>query len=48
MPFRVRTRVTKGSDSRVAELAMIFKLLLTVAQPWRKLNGAKLVPRWRA
>ncbi|HVZ30931.1 MAG TPA: transposase, partial [Polyangiaceae bacterium] len=45
---RLRTRVTKGPRSRAAGLAMVFKLLLTAEQSWRKLNGAELVPLVRA
>lgn len=45
---RLRTRVTKGPGSRAAGLAMVFKLLLTAEQSWRKLNGAELVPLVRA
>jgi transposase-like protein len=45
---RLRTRVTKGPGSRTAGLAMVFKLLLTAEQSWRKLNGAELVPLVRA
>jgi putative transposase len=45
---RLRTRVTKGPGSRAAGLAMVFKLLLTAEQGWRKLNGSELVPLVRA
>ena len=44
----MRTRVTKGPGSRAAGLAMVFKLLLTAEQSWRKLNGNELVPLVRA
>jgi transposase-like protein len=45
---RLRTRVTKGPGSRAAGLAMVYKLLLTAEQSWRKLIGAELVPLVRA
>ena len=45
---RLRTRVTKGPGSRIAGLAMVFKLLLTAETRWRKLNGHELVPLVRA
>jgi hypothetical protein len=34
---------TKGSGSRVACLAMVFKLSEAAAKKWRRLNGAELV-----
>jgi transposase-like protein len=40
---RLRHRRTKGSGSRSACLAMVFKLVETAQQSWRKLNGYKLV-----
>jgi putative transposase len=41
---RLRHRRTKGSGSRVACLAMVFKLCESAAKTWRLLNGAKLLP----
>ncbi len=41
---RLRHRRTKGNGSRVACLAMVFKLCESAAGKWRTLNGAKLLP----
>jgi len=41
---RLRHRRTKGNGSRVACLAMVFKLCESAARTWRLLNGAKLLP----
>ena len=41
---RLRHRRTKGNGSRVACLAMVFKLCESAARKWRTLNGAKLLP----
>ena len=41
---RLRHRRTKGNGSRVACLAMVFKLCESAARHWRLLNGAKLLP----
>jgi transposase-like protein len=41
---RLRHRRTKGNGSRVACLAMVFKLAESAARRWRSLNGAKLLP----
>ena len=40
---RLRTRRTKGSGSRIACLAMVFKLAQAAERMWRKLNGHKLL-----
>jgi transposase-like protein len=40
---RLRTRRTKGSGSRVACLAMVFKLAQAAELKWRRLNGHKLL-----
>jgi len=40
---RLRTKRTKGSGSRNACLAMVFKLAQTAERKWRKLNGYKLL-----
>lgn len=40
---RLRTRRTKGSGSRVACLAMVFKLTMCAAKTWRALNGSPLL-----
>jgi transposase-like protein len=45
---RLRTRVTKGAGSRVAGLAMTFKLLLAAQETWRRIDGHELVPLVRA
>jgi len=41
---RLRHRRTKGNGSRVACLAMVFKLCESAARTWRLLNGATLLP----
>jgi transposase-like protein len=41
---RLRHRRTKGNGSRVACLAMVFKLCASAQKAWRLLNGAKLLP----
>jgi transposase-like protein len=41
---RLRHRRTRGNGSRVACLAMVFKLCESAARTWRLLNGAKLLP----
>ena len=41
---RLRHRRTKGNGSRVACLAMVFKLCASAQKTWRPLNGAKLLP----
>jgi transposase-like protein len=41
---RLRHRKTKGSGSRTACLAMVFKLMECASKRWRALNGAKLLP----
>lgn len=40
---RLRTNKTKGSGSRTACLAMVFKLVQAAEKRWRALNGSKLV-----
>ncbi len=45
---RLRTKVTKGSGSRAAELAMVFKLLKAAQEHWRYVNAAHLVALVRA
>ena len=40
---RLRTRRTKGSGSRAACLAMVFKLVEVAAKTWRLLDGAPLL-----
>jgi transposase-like protein len=40
---RLRHRRTKGSGSRAACLAMVFKLTQTAARTWRRLNGHALL-----
>jgi putative transposase len=41
---RLRTSKTKGAGSRVACLAMAFKLVESAQNHWRKLNGSLLLP----
>ena len=41
---RLRHRRTKGNGSRVACLAMVFKLCESASRRWRTLNGAKWLP----
>jgi len=41
---RLRTTKTKGSGSRAACLAMVFKLMETASKRWRRLNGSELIP----
>jgi putative transposase len=45
---RLRTRVTKGPGSRVAGLAMAFKLIESAQQHWRAVNSPQLVALVRA
>jgi transposase-like protein len=40
---RLRTKKTKGSGSRAACLAMVYRLALCAQNRWRALNGAKLM-----
>jgi transposase-like protein len=42
---RLRHRRTKGSGSRTACLAMVFKLVLAAEKRWRRLNGSALLPQ---
>ena len=41
---RLRTVRTKGSGSRTACLAMVFKLSESASKRWRALNGSELLP----
>ena len=41
---RLRHRKTKGSGSRKACLAMVFKLMECASKTWRALNGSALMP----
>ena len=41
---RLRHRKTKGSGSRKACLAMVFKLMEIASKKWRVLNGSTLIP----
>jgi transposase-like protein len=41
---RLRTKRTKGSGSRAACLAMVFKLAQCAERTWRALNGSALLP----
>jgi putative transposase len=45
---RLRTRVTRGSGSRKAALAMAYKLLDAAQARWHRITGAELVPLVRA
>ncbi len=42
---RHRTRQTKGCGSRVATLAMGFKLAREAEKRWRRINGYKLIEK---
>jgi putative transposase len=42
---RLRTEKTKGCGTRLATLAMVFKLVLETRKTWRKLKGHKLIPK---
>ncbi len=42
--IRLRQRRTKGSGTRRASLAMMFKLAQTAQKSWRKLNGHEHIP----
>ncbi|MFD4956936.1 IS256 family transposase [Streptomyces sp. NPDC058451] len=45
---RLRTKVTRGTDSRNAALAMVFKLVESAQQRWRAVNAPHLVALVRA
>ncbi len=45
---RLRTKVTKGPGSRVAGLAMAFKLIQAAQARWRSVNAPQLVALVRA
>ena len=45
---RLRTKVTKGPGSRMAGLAMAFKLIEAAQGRWRAVNAPHLVPLVRA
>ncbi len=40
---RLRTHKTKGCGSRIATLTMVFKLLLSAQNSWKKLRGYKKI-----
>jgi transposase-like protein len=40
---RLRTKRTKGSGSRAACLAMVYKLMQSASKKWRLLNGSKIL-----
>jgi transposase-like protein len=42
---RLRTDKTKGCGSRIACLAMVFKLVQSASKKWRALNGSALLPQ---
>lgn len=42
---RHRHRQTKGNGSRKATIAMVFKLLMSAQDSWRRLNGYKLLDK---
>ncbi|GGY16660.1 hypothetical protein GCM10010358_80380 [Streptomyces minutiscleroticus] len=44
----MRTKVTRGADSRTAALAMVFKLVESAQQRWRAVNAPHLVALVRA
>ncbi|MFF6853124.1 IS256 family transposase [Streptomyces antimycoticus] len=45
---RLRTKVTRGADSRTAALSMVFKLVEAARQRWRAVNAPHLVALVRA
>lgn len=45
---RLRQRITKGSGSRAAGIAMAFKLIKSAQQRWRAVNAPHLVALVRA
>jgi len=45
---RLRTKVTRGTGSRTAGMAMAYKLLDAASDRWRRINGHELVPLVRA
>ncbi len=45
---RLRTKVTRGAGSRIAALAMVFKLVESAQQRWRAVNAPHLVALVRA
>ena len=45
---RLRTKVTRGAGSRVAALAMTFKLIESAQARWRAVNAPHLVALVRA
>lgn len=45
---RLRTRVTRGTGSRSAALAIVFKLVDSAQQRWRAVNAPRLVALVRA
>jgi len=42
---KLRTRRTKGSGSRAACFAMVFKLVMLASENWRALNDSALLPK---
>lgn len=40
---RLRYRMTEGSGSRAAGLAMAFKLMESASKKWRSLNGLAII-----
>lgn len=42
---RHRMRQTKGCGSRVATMSMVFKLVISAQQGWRKIRGYKLIEK---
>ncbi len=41
---RLRTKTTKGAGSRVACLAMVYKLMMSAQKKWRMINGSTALP----
>jgi transposase-like protein len=42
---RLRTEKTKGCGTRLATLAMVFKLVLETKKTWKKIKGYRLIPK---
>jgi len=41
----LRTEKTKGCGTRLATLAMVFKLVLETQKTWKKIKGYRLIPK---
>jgi len=41
---RLRTKETRGCGTRMATLAMVFKLALEAQRTWKKIKGYQFIP----